>query len=364
MVSLTFACGKVGELETSDAQLVIKNEQPKTHKKKRTTINEQPTTNNELTIDGPANIRNRIKGEKIDQLPNEFQVQLLGIEGNWAKIEYYLDKQKKEGWTHLQNLPHPGILIGPTHDLEKRSSLLEIDLAKEEVVDIESSYNLTFIANSKAPRRVKELMYTQVFPLDNYKSIQYALIYTGLIEFPYLLYYSGQMGELAASQGQLILFHPDKTERYELEINHGNRVISEFITMEDHILTVKEAFYCMIPVNTKIGYSNKGFQRIRGAFEQSAKLPKPGLREADPEAFTRLTHLERDLLLFPNQQENIEEAILISMGTSISLQLLKVDFKKELVKVKVNQHIGWIVMETLRELNLLNDILMTGCGVG
>ncbi len=314
----------------------------------------------QLKIDGPANIRNGINGQLIDQLPNLFSVDLIRIKGNWAEISYQKNEQPKKGWTHLQNLPHPALLEGPTKVKEAKSRFLTFQfqdiekISEEEIGQLRVSY-----------KGLKTNVLDAEINLQTaYDAPSYVLMYTGRRDYPFLLYYSGQAGDMVNVSGSMVLFHPTTQANKPFMVEQGNRVNSQFVKWEGNSLTILESLYCFIRVETTFSITDNGIERISGQFRDSFQFPSKDELEYVDDQVKEMMTLESDLLLFPKRSSTVSEGQIFPMGTPVTIELIEVDFRKQMVCVKVNGKKGWLLLETFKELKLITDSISSGCHTG
>lgn len=304
-----------------------------------------------LKIDGPANVRSAPNGRIQTSLMDGTLVNLLALEKNWAKINYAnsTGTQIDTAWTHLQNLPYPG-------QLEDPALFIEVEEIKDETASIEDLGALNF----KAIPSQAELLHNLIAPNDNYSSVNHQLIYTGLADFPLLLHYSGQAGDMISEPGYLVAFHPNRTGKKVLQLKRGNRVMSQLLGIEKGHVLVREAFFCQVSVVSQITWNPAEITRVMGTFDPPVQLPNPDYLSSEEQHII----LERDLLLYRDQSLRHASAQLIPMGEAYQLKLLQVDYQIGAIQVQLNDHMGWLLLETCLELELLNGPYGAGCAAG
>ena len=304
-----------------------------------------------LKIDGPANIRTVPNGQVQASLVDGTLVNLIGIEKNWAKINNLniSGTQTDTGWTHLQNLPYPGLLEDP-------ALFIEVEEIKDQTAAIEALGALNF----KAIPSQKDLLHNLIAPNDNYSSVNHQLIYSGLADFPLLLHYSGQAGDIINEPGGLVAFHPNRSGKKVLRLKQGNRVMSQFIDICEGHISVREAFFCQLPIVSKITWTLPELTRIKGTFDPPIQLPNPDYLDDEEQHIT----LERDVLLYRDQSLHQDSAQLIPMGQAYQLRLLQVNYQTGIIQIQMNEYTGWLLLETCLDLDLLNGPYGAGCEAG
>lgn len=304
-----------------------------------------------LKIDGPANVRSAPNGHVQASLVDGTLVNLLALEKSWAKINYANRSQTQvdTGWTHLQNLPYPG-------QLEDPALFIEVEEIKDQTTSIEALGALNF----KAIPSQKDLLHNLIAPNDNYSAVNHQLMYTGLANFPLLLHYSGQAGDMISEPGYLVAFHPKRSSKKVLQLKRGNRVMSQFIGISEGRILVHEAFFCQLPIVSEINWLLPELTRVKGSFDSPIQLPNPDYLNSEEQQIT----LEKDVLLYRDTSLHQDSAQLIPMGQAYQLRLLQVNYQIGTIQVQLNGQIGWLLLETCLDLELLNGPYGAGCEAG
>ncbi len=100
--------------------------------------------------------------------------------------------------------------------------------------------------------------------------------------------------------------------------------------------------------------------RVKGSFDSPIQLPNPDYLNSEEQQIT----LEKDVLLYRDTSLHHDSAQLIPMGQAYQLRLLHVNYQIGTIQVQLNGQIGWLLLETCLDLELLNGPYGAGCEAG
>ncbi len=329
-----------------------------------TKVVDPPSSKTPFALSGPASLHLQMEGRQVGELADETIVYLEEVKHNWARIRYQ-HEQWYEAWILLKHLATPGFLINEQAIGTIQSSWLGIQLEKHGGVGPTDTQTVTVTHNSSTNQELTALWYEEIYPSLTNEPLRVALAYTGIEEFPFLLYLSNQTGDEISSSGALILYHPDKEARHFIRLDDGNRVGSQLLSLSDGELLVKEAFYCQIPLTTRFTFDAAGIQRESGTFAEGAIFPNPADFTSDEEN-ERSTPLSRDITVFHDSELVHDRSDFFVMGASLSFELLAVDYTAGLVRLRVNAEgdPGWMIIDTVKELEAIAGMHGGGCSAG
>ena len=133
----------------------------------------------------------------------------------------------------------------------------------------------------------------------------------------------------------------------------GNRATCKFLEIKDNELVIREALLCTWTMTTQIKITSKGIIRTKAVGNKSY---------LDISNEIDLNILKSDINIFSDTQMRKYETI--SEGTMIKgYHLIQMDEISGLVKVELNETIGWIKLDDLlKSLPLVE--MNAGCNAG
>lgn len=314
-----------------------------------------------IVIDKNTNIKDKPFGKNIAQLQVESAIKIGIIKDGWAEI-FYSQKQSladckstviydNVGWISTSDIPN--LLLLTTNSIPIMANKNKLFSIKKQKTT--SITNGSDIWNFRFGKTVILKVDTTGFDTGVDKA-NYWVLYTGSKEFPYLLFYSGFTNDVFGDKPVMVFFG-NKTKKMWFP-NIGDRVVdSELLNVGINSLVITEAFYCLLQIKTTLSISKDAtVKRIDGVFSARWSNVNKGISSADEPKLI----LTDNLILYKN--ENKSRSFTIKKG-EIELRLVKVDFKKNLVKVLVNSKPGWIEFQKIVEvIPQLSNFACCGCG--
>lgn len=272
-------------------------------------------------------------GQLLMEVTDTTIVELVALVQEWAEVR----TADWSGYTRLQNLPRPGILIPPTNFRTAPTSFLQVQLTTGHPSSISFLLGEQFLL--KAPLQ----------PEDALAEIRYALYFTGNPHWPFLFFYSGQHGQGTSVPGQLIFCHPSHRDFTSIQLNRGTGVQHNWLHLTDGQLQVKEAFLCDFPQKTIFDLSADPIHpKWAVFFERDQLISAPSENAAI---------LTSDLVLFQDTMSSPQQQFPFKRGTPIYLEILRYERYKRIVEVRINGQQGWLFIDTLLTLPIMQQVV-------
>ncbi|MBN1962439.1 MAG: hypothetical protein JW841_16010 [Deltaproteobacteria bacterium] len=294
----------------------------------------------------------KTNGKKTGMLSVGENIRIMDISGEWVSLD-----QKEGGWVKRGDLPtlmllahdyipvigsKPLFTIIPYSSKEYNSEVLFLFFGCGENYNFSEKVILNI---AKAEMGGGE---------DGSSSPHYWVFNTKNPRFPFMILYSGHSGDMHHDTPALALFGGEEIRVWMP--NPGNRIDVDFVGVVNDRLVINEALFCSFRVNTTLEITASGIKRVRGDFNKDQVLPPTGIQYT-PEA------LIKDIRFYKNNKKT--QYGLLKKGMVISsIIFLEADFSiNDMVKVKINNKIGWVNIDELKNsCPMVYTFACCGCG--
>jgi hypothetical protein len=337
-----------------------------------------------LQIDGPANVRDQPSGTEVVSISDSSYVRLDTLVGEWRRIRYTRDQSEHAcnsadtfedvGWTHAINLPYMGVLA---YDLQPTDGpLFGGKLRFGDEKNLDSLYEDGQLLPAAVWYGTKPVAGTDAYRMweSANQEIAFWWIYTGQVDVPYAVLFSGWHGDSESDGGSLTLFGNGMMREWTPW--SGNRVGAWLHDVRDDALVIREGFHCTLPVRNVLVLSDSGtVQRRRGRFTVSDADRYRSFNTVD--GYTRQPlplrpHLgSRDTTFIQVDSATAWETRLPG-GPDPTVRFLRVRYtsaaeanrdENRMVEVVIDGRTGWTSMEAIRtSIPALFGRACCGCG--
>lgn len=293
-----------------------------------------------VLVDGPANIRTKPGGKKVESLPDLTPVKIERIEGAWVKIHYTHDATIQTcsslpehvyiGWTHIENLPYTAPLSENFLPMmADKFRLVNIKLIGEKRYNTEQLdiYKVSYMGES-----LLEISHPQGSLTDH---AAYSVLFSGIKAYPYIFYYSGFSDEQYHEDAALVLFGNRRNKK--IYLNNADGSLSQLKEAGEGYLQIEE-------------FWREGL-RISSRYELKYKEPERISAEVIWDTTESPFAMAKDVMLplYLDHKLNKKKSTL-DIVSDTPLRVLKIDFVRNTYLIEVGETTGWINSKVFEDL--------------
>ncbi len=296
-----------------------------------------------VKVNAQATVMEAPDGAVMDTLKKITSLTVYETSGNWAHCIY----GERNGWINMKYIPG-FTLIAHNFIPGYNGGLIKVDAnctanpADRKIIYYQEHEQFSG----------KSLFTFSEFGLTENDTIPYWIFYTGNAEYPYMLLFGGHAGDMHHEVPIVSLFGAESILTWYP--NAGNRMTSEFIGINNNMPVIREAYYCMIPINTQLKIDDGKIKRVKGVFDK-----KMYNKETSGDLI-----LNAQIILYKTSDGN-GIAGKGKVGWKYeTLELLEADFTTDMIKIRLNGSLeGWLKKkEFITAFPAFYSIACCGCG--